>query len=452
MRFIYGCFFGSFIATALGTTICSAWFRPGVESYAEFKQVCQEKFQAEQERDHARRQLSESQWRLHLDTLRRSQRDPQNPAGVEAPAEDRIPMQTLPAVPVPANPKDAMNDDGNDRNDQSQQEEGEEEAMATPARSTALAKSPGATLALNSVSDLEQLALMLYKGGLTPPGIDNPNKVAAVILAGMEVGLAPTQALGSIMLTNGKLTIYGDGALALVRASGLLESIAESVTGEGSERHGTCEVKRKGEPAKTFTFSMAEAEKAGLIERAKGKGPWATYPDRMLIMRPRGFALRDVFPDVLRGLITYEEASDFSQGAEVVNTEVRVVSTTADAPPQQPPASTMTPTATVEQSVIHPHPQQSSPATLAATSAAGPITADQKEEFTKLHRLIMAGKALHDPAARKAAWEQVLAPYGVSSINQMDEATAARAIAEIGKNTDPFGHGHRDTQSGSQAA
>jgi hypothetical protein len=31
----------------------------------------------------------------------------------------------------------------------------------------------------------------------------------------------------------------------------------------------------------------------------------------MLQMRARGFALRDAFPDVLRGLITAEEASDY---------------------------------------------------------------------------------------------------------------------------------------------
>ena len=35
------------------------------------------------------------------------------------------------------------------------------------------------------------------------------------------------------------------------------------------------------------------------------------YPKRMMQMRARGFALRDAFPDVLRGLITSEEAQDF---------------------------------------------------------------------------------------------------------------------------------------------
>jgi hypothetical protein len=56
-------------------------------------------------------------------------------------------------------------------------------------------------------------------------------------------------------------------------------------------------------------FSVADAKKAGLW--GKG-GPWTQYPRRMLQMRARGFALRDAFPDVLRGLVTAEEAADYT--------------------------------------------------------------------------------------------------------------------------------------------
>jgi hypothetical protein len=56
-------------------------------------------------------------------------------------------------------------------------------------------------------------------------------------------------------------------------------------------------------------LAVAEAKKAGLW--GKG-GPWTQYPRRMLQMRARGFALRDAFPDVLRGLVTAEEAADYT--------------------------------------------------------------------------------------------------------------------------------------------
>ena len=52
----------------------------------------------------------------------------------------------------------------------------------------------------------------------------------------------------------------------------------------------------------------ADANRAGLLNRS---GPWKSYPDRMLKMRARGFALRDVFADALGGMISAEEANDY---------------------------------------------------------------------------------------------------------------------------------------------
>lgn len=54
---------------------------------------------------------------------------------------------------------------------------------------------------------------------------------------------------------------------------------------------------------------MDDAAKAGL----KGKqGPWTQYPKRMMQMRARSWALRDVFPDVLRGMPVAEEVMDYA--------------------------------------------------------------------------------------------------------------------------------------------
>jgi hypothetical protein len=70
-----------------------------------------------------------------------------------------------------------------------------------------------------------------------------------------------------------------------------------------------CEAKRRGYERPTLTsFSVADAKKAGLWGKS---GPWTQYPKRMLQLRARGFALRDAFPDVLKGLVTAEEAQDY---------------------------------------------------------------------------------------------------------------------------------------------
>ena len=44
------------------------------------------------------------------------------------------------------------------------------------------------------------------------------------IMHGLEVGLSPLSALQRIAVINGRPTIWGDGALALVKASGLCEA------------------------------------------------------------------------------------------------------------------------------------------------------------------------------------------------------------------------------------
>ncbi len=120
---------------------------------------------------------------------------------------------------------------------------------------------------------------------------------------GAELGLKPLQALQNLAIINGRPSLWGDAVIALVRSSSLCEWVIESDDGHTA----TCKVKRRGEPEQARTFSMDDAAAAGL----KGKqGPWTQYPKRMRQMRARAFALRDVFPDVLRGLPVAEELMD----------------------------------------------------------------------------------------------------------------------------------------------
>jgi hypothetical protein len=101
-------------------------------------------------------------------------------------------------------------------------------------------------------------------------------------------------------------TVWGDGALALVEASGLLEWHEESF--DEATKTATCTVKRLGKPSPTVrTFSFEEARAAGLLNK---DGPWKGYPKRMCQMRARAFALRDTFADVLKGIGIAEEVRD----------------------------------------------------------------------------------------------------------------------------------------------
>ena len=173
-------------------------------------------------------------------------------------------------------------------------------------------------LSLTTMADALAFSTMVSKTEFAPK--DFRGKPEACLLAiqhGSEIGLSPMQSLQSIAVVNGRPTIYGDAALAVCLAALVCEWVTESVDGEGDRMVATCSAQRRGYPAPIVsTFSVADAKAAGLWGK---QGPWSQYPKRMLAMRARGFALRNAFADVLRGLVTAEEAQDYQvTGIEVV--------------------------------------------------------------------------------------------------------------------------------------
>lgn len=153
---------------------------------------------------------------------------------------------------------------------------------------------------------------MLSKSQMVPKAYQNkPEDVLVAVQWGFELGLAPLQALQNIACINGKPSVYGDAAMALAQNSPVCEGIEEYFEGEGTPNPvAVCVAHRKNRTPVTAKFSVEDAKRAGLWGK---QGPWQAYPKRMLQMRARGFALRDAFPDVLKGLITVEEASDYPE-------------------------------------------------------------------------------------------------------------------------------------------
>lgn len=162
---------------------------------------------------------------------------------------------------------------------------------------------------LSSLEDAFRFAIAVTKSRLAPKHFDTPEKVMIAVQYGMELGYTPMQALQSIAVINGRPSVWGDGLVALVRASGKMEDIRESIDGTGDKRAATCVVKRRDQASEVSkTFSVADAMRAGLWGKA---GPWKQYPDRMLQVRARAFALRDTFADVLVGIQCAEEVRDY---------------------------------------------------------------------------------------------------------------------------------------------
>lgn len=188
----------------------------------------------------------------------------------------------------------------------------------TTQENTQLAAKPAGPfdMAPRTFDDAWRMAEILAASDLVPKDFKGkPENCLIAMQWGAEVGLKALQSLQGIAVINGRPAMWGDSLIALARNSPLCEYVVESDDGHTA----TCKVKRRGEPEQVRTFSMEDAKRAGLAGK---QGPWVQYPQRMRQLRARAFALRDVFPDVLRGLPVAEEVMDMPREmgpAEVVS-------------------------------------------------------------------------------------------------------------------------------------
>jgi hypothetical protein len=168
------------------------------------------------------------------------------------------------------------------------------------------------TLAPQNMTEAMEYSKILATSNMVPAGYKGkPQDILVAIGWGYEVGLQPMQALQNIAVINGKPSVYGDAALALVKADSRCAGVKEWIEGEGDDMTAHCLVKRRYNEdmeETVATFSVMDAKQARLWGK---QGPWQQYPKRMLAMRARGFAIRDAFPDAMKGMITAEEAQDY---------------------------------------------------------------------------------------------------------------------------------------------
>ena len=201
--------------------------------------------------------------------------------------------------------------------------------LATIDRNTALTEHRQSNGMLNpqNIAEAIEIANVMSKSNIVPKDYQgNPGNIVVAIQWGMELGLPPLQAMQNLAVINGRPSLWGDAVIALVRGSGLMEYMREDVTDDSA----TCTVKRKGEPETARSFSKEDAKRAGLLGK---QGPWTQYPKRMLQMRARSWALRDVFPDVIKGIAIAEEAQDMPAERDMGQ---------AQTVPDEPPAASRT--------------------------------------------------------------------------------------------------------------
>lgn len=236
----------------------------------------------------------------------------------------------------------------------------EEQQDQKPRRELVPVSMSGGMMQPQSLHEALELAKLIAYSGMVPKDYQqNPGAVLIAMQMGAELGLTPMSAIQNIAVINGRPSLWGDAMLAVVLGHRDCEGVDETL--DESTMTATCTVKRRDRAPVVRTFSQADAKQAGLWGKS---GPWTQYPKRMLQMRARGFALRDSFPDALRGIHLAEEAGDVVDlRAEFVGADGQpkegVHSFTGNGKPAQLPAAGPAPV--VEQAQPEPEPAAAKP-------------------------------------------------------------------------------------------
>lgn len=148
-----------------------------------------------------------------------------------------------------------------------------------------------------------KMSSMLAVSGLIPNSIKTPEQVMIILMMGEELGLHPMQSIRSIHVINGKPTLSAQLMQAMVMKSGTCPRWDVDVM---TDTECTITAQRgQGKPL-TVTWTIEQAKRAGLT----GKDVWRNYAAAMLNARATSTIARALWPDVVGGYLTPEEAKD----------------------------------------------------------------------------------------------------------------------------------------------
>ena len=159
---------------------------------------------------------------------------------------------------------------------------------------------------------------------------NKPVEIQLMIAYGLCFGLAPFAAIKNVMVLNNIPSLYGDAVTAMCYATRQLRKLQVDIkhtdddipnlkiNGKPAKNIiATCNIIREGIEEITTSFSLVEANEAGLLfskdrsGREYPKAVWHKYTTRMLAWRAKTYAIREAFPDKLVGLTTFEELIDY---------------------------------------------------------------------------------------------------------------------------------------------
>lgn len=194
-----------------------------------------------------------------------------------------------------------------------------------------------------TIEDAMRLARAVCVSGMVPDSLKGQDKeetaakVMMTMMKGMELRRPPIWSLTNIFIVNNRPCVWGDGALDLVITHPRYVKHREWFSGSQNKDDWTAHTEITFKlPDGTIqteerTFSWAEAKAANLI----GKNVWKVYPQRMLKMRARAWAMRDLMPDALAGLGMREELEDVEVKKNKADAQMALLRQRADDAPTE---------------------------------------------------------------------------------------------------------------------
>lgn len=174
-----------------------------------------------------------------------------------------------------------------------------------------------APLVPRTFMEAQAFCAALAQSDLIPQRLkDRAPDVLVLVLAGIELGLTPLQSIRLHHVIEGIPRLSSSGIAAIVLSNPLCEYLRCT---ESSETRVTWVTKRRGEPERSCTWTIERAKRAGLTEKKNrdgSPGMWTKYPENMLSARSRKEVCEIVYPDIIAGLVSAEEAADGAIDAE----------------------------------------------------------------------------------------------------------------------------------------
>jgi hypothetical protein len=169
------------------------------------------------------------------------------------------------------------------------------------APTAALVRAAPTAIEPQSFAELKELAKLA--SGSRFFGAETPEQCLMILMAGKDLGFSYTQSLRAFHVIKGKPTLSADGMIAACMGR---RDVCEFFEVTGDDKRATATTKRAGRPERSYTFTMEDAQRAGLL----ANNQWKTHPQRMLQARAKAFLARDVYPDLLMGLYDPDEVAE----------------------------------------------------------------------------------------------------------------------------------------------